>query len=97
MPCDGNVARYQADNDIVFGLDYRCAATEHFTPRVNQERAKNVDAPMKALDQFRSRQNHYYAHHQRAQHAPIKNAMLILGWNFEIREDQKEDEKIVNR
>lgn len=66
-------------------------------PREDEERAEDVDYPVEAVDERRAHQDHHRAHHQRAQHAPKEDAVLVFAGDAKIREDQKEDEEIVDR
>jgi len=52
---------------------------------------------MKSLDEKRSGGNHGPSHNQRANDPPEQNAMLMLLGNSEIREDQNDDEDVVDR
>ena len=52
---------------------------------------------MESMDEKRSGINHRAAHHQSADDPPEKNAVLMLLGDSEIREDQDDDEDVVDR
>src|ERR1041384_7491017 len=96
MADDRNITRYEPDDWIVFRLDFFLTAAQHLNAGVDKEGAEDIDDPVKAIDEGGSRENHRHAHHERAEHSPIQNSMLIFRRDFEVRKDQQEDEKVID-
>ncbi len=80
----------------MFRLDVDLLLPEHLDAGVDEERAEDVDNPMKTVDQRRADEDHRQTHEQRAHHAPEKHAMLELAGYFEVSEDQQEDEQVID-
>ena len=81
---------------VVFRLNIQLFLSKHLDAGVNQEGAKDIDDPVKAIDQSGADKDHRQTHHERTQHAPEKNAMLELRRDLEIGKDQQEDEEIID-
>ena len=45
--------------------------------RVQQERAEQIEDPIKSFNQNGANADHHAAHHQRAEHSPEQQAMLV--------------------
>src|SRR5688572_5016319 len=97
MSHDGKKSGEDPDRDILVRMNVHVVVPEHLDARVYEEAAEDVDNPVKTLDQRRADKNHRQTHNQRAHHAPKQHAMLKSRRYFEIREDQQEDEKVINR
>src|SRR5262249_47687247 len=93
---DGQEMRHQSHHRVLIRLDIGLFLLEHFQAGINQEAAKNVDNPVEAVEQRGPDKDHRQAHHQRPQHAPEKDAVLVLGGHLEVREDQQEDKEVVD-
>ena len=91
------MAGNKAHDKIILRIDLGLSFAKHLHAGVNQKRAEDVNDPMKTVDQLRARQNHRHAHYQRAQHAPIQNAMLVFRRNFEVGKDQEKKKQVINR
>src|SRR4029077_12142631 len=91
----GQNLRHPTHYGIFFGM-HGMLRSEQLESRVQQERPEQVENPIKSLNQNGAQANHRGAHHQRAQHPPEQQAMLVAGIDSEILEDQQEDEDIVH-
>src|SRR5690606_26847054 len=58
--------------------------------------SENVDKPMEAMNEFDTREDKGYAHHQSTENPPKKHFVLILGWDMEVREDEYNDKDVVD-
>src|ERR1017187_3612703 len=70
---------------------------EHPEATVKQEGAEEVEDPIHHGDQCNAEADHQAAHDQRAENAPVKDAMLVLPGDAEIGEDEGNDKHIVHR
>jgi hypothetical protein len=88
----------QPDRDVVLGIDVdlRLFRQGHFDARVHKKGAEQVEHPMEARQHAHADQNEYPAHHDRAEDAPEKHAMLPLRGDLEKGENDDEDENVVD-
>ncbi len=73
-------------------MDLGLALAEQFDAAVDQQRAENIDDPVKSLDQAHAGDDENRPHDQRAQDSPEQDLVLVAGRHLEITEDQQEDE-----
>jgi hypothetical protein len=85
------------DDRVVLRVDFGLALPEHAQARVDEEGAEDVDDPVEAVNQRGTEPDHDDAHDERAEHAPEEDAVLILGRDLEVTEDEQEDEEVINR
>src|SRR5215213_7667402 len=82
---------------VLIRLDLDLFLPEHLDSGVNEERAKDVDDPVKAINERCADKDHRQSHYQCAHHAPEEDAVLKLRRDFEVREDQQEHEQVIDR
>ena len=97
MARNRNVARHEFDYRIIVGRSVRLFLTEHPDAGEDEKCAEEIDDPVEALDESSAQQDHHDAHGERAEHAPVENAVLKFRRDFEEGEDEQEDEEIINR
>jgi len=71
-------------------------ASQEFAARQIQQQAEEVEDPVEPRDERRADADHHAAHHQRAEDAPEEHAMLVHRRHAEVREDQRDDEDVVD-
>ena len=87
----------EPDDGIFFRMHTFLLREHHLKAAINQKSAEQIKQPFKALDQADAGQDHQSPHDQRAQDPPKQHAMLVLGRDAKIGEDQRDDEHIVHR
>src|SRR5262245_36778716 len=80
----------------MLGMKITVLAQEHVSADVQQECSKDIENPLKSLDQYRSKGDHRAPQDDRAQHAPKQHPVLELRRNAEGAEYQQENENIVH-
>src|SRR5579862_5389519 len=83
-----------AHQRIFLGM-YGVVGSEQLESRIQQECPKEIEDPIEPLDQSGSRADHRPAQDERAHDAPEQKAVLVLGFDAKILEDQQEDENVV--
>ncbi len=87
----------EADERVAVRVDLLLVLLgRHAHTGVDQEGAEDIDDPLKALDQGRTNQDHPAAHDQGADDAPEQHTVLVGRRHAEVREQQDEDENIVD-
>src|SRR5262249_51433252 len=81
---------------ILFRMDLRFLLEKQLDAAVYEQRAKNIDDPVKLPDQANTQQNKHRPHHQRAQNPPEQNLVLMFTRDFEEAEDQQEHEQVID-
>ena len=71
------------------------AGEEKFDGGEEEEAAEDIGDPGESVNQDRTGQNHHPSHHQCAQDPPEENTVLIFLGNAKVREDQGDDENVV--
>ena len=68
----------------------------NLNPREDQERAEHVDDEVQRPEKDPRGRNQHRPHHQRPDDAPEQHPVLVRGWHRERREDEQEDEDVVD-
>jgi hypothetical protein len=63
---------------------------------VDQQGPEDVDDPVEAVDESNAGQDKDAAHDQGADNSPKQHFVLVMGGNFEVTEDHKKDEQVVD-
>ena len=79
------------------GWTVSCPGKKHFDAGENQKRAENVKHPIELVNERRAEGNHRAAHQQRAENAPKQQPMLKFRRHAKPREDERDDENVVQR
>ena len=72
-------------------------AEEHSRCREHEQGGERIDHPMEALEQEQAQADEDRAHDQRAYDAPEQRTMLQRGGDAGLRENQHEQEEVVDR
>jgi len=70
---------------------------EELDPGEDEERAEDVDDPVEALEKHGAEDDEDGAHEQGAEDPPEEHPVLEHGRDGEVREDNEEDEEVVDR
>ena len=70
---------------------------EHLDAAVEEEGAEEVEDPIHQGDERDADADHQAAHDQRAENAPVQDAMLVFAGNAEIGKDEGDDKDVVHR
>ena len=87
---------HQPQDEILFRMHLSVAAKDHLHAREENERAHEIENPLKPMDHRHAHANQQPAHDQRAQDAPEQNAVLELQWHAEVSEDKRDDKHVVH-
>ena len=94
---DGEEAAEEPHGGVVLGVDVGVFAGEgHLDAGVDEERAEDVEDPVKARDDAHADQNEDRAHHDGADDAPEEHAVLEARLDLEVGEDENEHEDVVH-
>ena len=77
-------------NALLFGEN-------HFDAGIDQEQTEEIEDPLEPIDQTDPGKDHETAHNQRPYNAPEQHAMLILGRDAKIAEDERDHKDVVHR
>src|SRR5690606_29940234 len=87
----------QLEQWVSFRVHLVAALDEELDPGEHQKRTEDVNHPVEALEERRAEHDENRAHDERTQDPPEQDPVLVLTRNRECREDDDEDEDIVDR
>lgn len=93
---DGEVFSKKADDDVFGGVDIVLFWQSHFDAGEDEKNAEAVDEPFEAVEEADAGEDEDEAHGRRADDAPEKDAVLVLGRHLEKHEDDDEDKDVVH-
>ena len=70
---------------------------EHLDAAVEEEGAEEIEDPIHQGDERNANADHQAAHDQRAENAPVQDAMLVFAGDAEIGKDEGDDKDVVHR
>src|SRR5262249_48891156 len=86
----------QLHHRIMLRMDFFVLLADHLHASEDQKAAKNIQHPMKCLDQDHPHGKRHAAHNECPENAP-KQHLILIDWRYaEIRQDNKKDEEIVD-
>ena len=86
------MAAGKAKNGVAFVMDLLAMLPDHMQPGVNEKQAEDREDPLEAGDERGAGGDHDAAHDQRAQDAPLEDAVLHFLIDLEGSEDHQENE-----
>jgi hypothetical protein len=70
---------------------------QHLDAREGEEGRKDQRHPLVVRHQFCTDRDHDAPQHDHTDDAPDQSAILVLPWDGEVSEDQRDDEDVVDR
>jgi len=92
---DAQVAAQEAEERVVADPALLVRHPEHLQAGEEQEGAEEIEDPAELADKRRAHRNHRAAHHDHAEDAPEKHAVLVLPGHREVPEDHRDGEDVV--
>ena len=94
--CDWNQFASDSDEGVVVGLHFRFSPFQEFDAGVDEECAKDIDQPMKAVNEGDSCEDKEGAEKEGSDDAPKKGRELGFFRNGEVAEKDGKNEDIVD-
>jgi hypothetical protein len=88
---------HAAHDEVLVGVDVLADALVDPVGEHEQQHAEQIQHDMKLLDQRRAAEDRQPAQHQRGDDAPEQEVRAMLVGHAEVREQQDEDEEVVER
>src|SRR5664280_1882372 len=85
-----------AEHQVRFGIDLFVLLAKQFETAVDEDRAEDINEPVKAVQQRDARDDEDGTHDQRAQDAPEQHVVLKVSRDAKIAEDEQKNEEVID-